>query len=72
MKPQDALFLLLYAGIIVWRKFSWLVAIGIMCLILAIPLYAKWIFFTAERLVWYAAAFFLTYIIYIMQQSKRR
>jgi len=41
------------------------VSIGLCCLALAIPLFKFWIFFTAERLTWYAAAFF-TYSIVLL------
>jgi len=62
MKIQDVIFLAILAGILLMRKPKLLVMIGLGCLVLAIPLFAKWVFFTAERLTWYAAAFFLTFI----------
>jgi hypothetical protein len=58
MKIQDLGFFLLF-GLVLWRRNSRLsIIIGLICLILAIPLFKFWIFFTAERLTWYAAAFF--------------
>ena len=58
MKIQDLLFGFVFL-LIAWRKEAKLATvIGLACLILAIPLFKFWIFFTAERLTWYAAAFF--------------
>jgi len=62
MKPQDIVFGLLLVIILIFRKPNLLVWAGLGCLVLAIPLFAKWVFFTAERLTWYAAAFFLVFI----------
>lgn len=58
MKPQDIIFFLILAFLIYKRKSRWLVIVGILSLLISIPLFAKWIFFTAERLTWYAAGFF--------------
>jgi len=63
MKLQDILFVLVFAVLIVARKMKLLVVFGLGCLILAIPLFALHVFFTAERLTWYAAAFFASYIL---------
>ena len=44
---------------VLWRRNEHLsIIIGLFCLFLAIPLFQFWIFFTAERLTWYAASFF--------------
>lgn len=59
MKPQDIFFFLVVIVLIVSKKEKLAVFFGILSLLLAIPLFAKWIFFTAERLTWYAAGFFL-------------
>jgi hypothetical protein len=39
-------------------------ASGILCLVFAIPLFAFWVFFTAERLIWYGALLLLTGIFF--------
>ncbi len=63
MKIQDLGFLVILV-IILWSRNARLASIfGLLCLILAMPLFSLWIFFTAERLTWYAAAFFLLAII---------
>ncbi len=63
MKFQDIIFFILYIVLLWMRKPKMLVWTGLVCLVLAIPLFALHIFFTAERLTWYAAAFFLSYIL---------
>ena len=63
MKIQDIGFILAYITLFFIRRPILFVWAGLACLVLAIPLFASWTFFTAERLTWYAAAFFLTYIL---------
>lgn len=63
MKPQDILFFVIFALIIFARKPVILVWAGLGGLVMTIPLFAFHIFFTAERLSWYAAAFFTTYVL---------
>lgn len=59
MKIQDIVFLILFALLAYKQSPKLSAKFGIIALIVAIPLFTFWIFFTAERLVWYAAAFFL-------------
>ena len=63
MKPQDIIFLIIFAVLLIMKKQQWFVYAGLGSLVLAIPLFASWVFFTAERLTWYAAAFLGTAII---------
>jgi len=63
MKPQDIVFFVLLGALVISRKPRLFVWAGLGCLVLAIPLFSRWIFFTAERLTWYAAAFFLLFIL---------
>jgi len=37
--------------------------VGLGCFVLAIPLFSQWIFFTAERLTWYGAAFIAVWLL---------
>lgn len=37
---------------------------GLASWLLAIPLFAGWIFFTAQRLTWYGMAFILTFLLF--------
>jgi len=63
MKLQDIVFFIVFALLLVYRKPRYFVFAGLGSLLLAIPLFATWTFFTAERLTWYAAAWFATFIL---------
>lgn len=63
MKPQDVGFIIVLAILLVVRKPTWFVYAGLLCFALSIPLFARWVFFTGERLVWYGAAFVFVSII---------
>ena len=63
VKIQDIGFIIVLALLFVVRKPIWFVYAGLLSFALAIPLFAKWIFFTAQRLTWYGAAFILTYVV---------
>lgn len=63
MKPQDIIFMLILL-ILLWKKDpQYLVLCGLICLLLSIPLFHFWVFFTAERLVMYSAGFLLAALI---------
>lgn len=70
MKIQDVSFFLIFVTALDFKNFRLSAGLGIICLLLAVPLFAKWIFFTAERLTWYAAAFFLLAIAQIWWEAK--
>jgi hypothetical protein len=72
MKIQDIAFFVALALLILKRSPKLMVACGLLCLLLSIPLFSFWIFFTAERLTWYAAAFFLLAIFYLIQKNENR
>lgn len=63
MKPQDIIFIIVLLALIYKRNPKWAAVVGVGSLLLSIPLFATWTFFTAERLTWYAGAFFLLSII---------
>jgi len=71
MKPQDILFILLLIILIGLRKPKILVLAGLICLILSMPLFSFWVFFTAERLVMYAAGFFLVSLVLFWFRLKK-
>jgi hypothetical protein len=71
MKLQDLLFFILLGILIGYRRPVYLVLAGLCCIILAIPLFHFWVFFTAQRLVMYAAGFFLAAIIIFWFQKQR-
>lgn len=67
MKPQDSVFLIVFLLVfllaLVKKNYRYPMYIGIFCVLIAIPLFAKYVFFTAEHLIWYTAAFFLLSIV---------
>jgi hypothetical protein len=63
MKPQDIAFFIIFGVILIWRKPQLFLFAGLVFLVLSMPLFGLWIFFTAERLVWYAAAFLALFIL---------
>lgn len=71
MKIQDIIFVLTLVFLLYKHNSYWLVVAGIVCLIISIPLFSFWIFFTAERLTWYAAGFFLLAIIFYIFNIKK-
>ncbi len=73
MKPQDIIFLAVFLFSIFKNNPKFPAISGLICLIASIPLFSFWIFFTAERLVMYAAAFFLlSTIFYIIDLKKQK
>lgn len=71
MKPQDIAFFATFFVLLYIRKPVLFVWAGLISLILAIPLFAFRVFFTAERLTWYAAAFFLIFILISLAKPRK-
>ena len=71
MKIQDIAFFFTLAALFAIRRPILFVWAGLGCLVLAIPLFATWTFFTAERLTWYAAAFLLAFILISLLRPRR-
>ena len=63
LKPQDLIFFLALVLLFVKRDPKFFAWAGLISLILSIPLFHQWIFFTAQRLIWYAFAFFALAVI---------
>ena len=63
MKIQDILFIIVLLGLIYKQNPKWAAVAGLVSLVISIPLFVTWTFFTAERLTWYAAAFFFLSIV---------
>lgn len=72
MKPQDILFILVLVGLFYKKNPKFFVIAGSACLLVSIPLFATWTFFTAERLTWYAAGFFLIAIVFSIWKKNER
>lgn len=69
MKIQDILFLVIFVVLLLKRDSNWATLAGIICLFLSIPLFAFWVFFTAQHLVWYSAAFFFLAIVLLYEKD---
>jgi hypothetical protein len=69
MKFQDIIFLVIFFLVLLKRDSRIATLAGITCLVLSIPLFALWVFFTAEHLVWYAAGFFLVSIVLLIKNK---
>lgn len=72
MKIQDIAFIAVFLVLLFLRKPKSFVITGLLCFILAIPLYAKWIFFTAQRLVMYGAFFIFVETIFLLKEMKEQ
>lgn len=70
MKIQDIAFFAVLILLILKGSPRLMIACGLLCLLLSIPLFSLWIFFTAERLTWYAAGFFLLSIVFYYYQLR--
>lgn len=71
MKPQDIIFFIVLAVVVIRRDAKLAILLGLFSLFVSIPLFSFWIFFTAERLTWYAAVFFLFVIVLNIIQLKK-
>ncbi len=69
MKLQDIAFLIIFFIILVKRNSRVSIVAGLICLALSIPLFALWMFFTAQHLVWYSAAFFFLSIVLLFKNK---
>ena len=63
MKIQDILFLVFFAILLFKHKENSFVAFGLGCLLLAMPFFYLYIFFTAERLVYYSVLLILAEVV---------
>ena len=63
MKIQDISFGIVLVLLLLVHKPRLLVVTGLSCLVLAMPLFYFHVFFTAERLTWYAGGLFVTFVI---------
>lgn len=70
MKIQDIVFIILILFLIYKSNPKWGVLAGVISILLSIPLFANWIFFTADRLVWYSAAFFFLSVVLFIWKSR--
>ncbi|KKR71553.1 MAG: hypothetical protein UU81_C0002G0016 [Microgenomates group bacterium GW2011_GWC1_41_8] len=71
MKIQDIAFFTVLAGLLILRKPRLAVLLGLIAILLSLPLFhLKIALFTAQRLIQYAAAFFLISCLIQLTSSK--
>lgn len=70
MKLQDIVFLIILIALLVKKNPRWFVIFALTCFAVATPLFARWIFFTAERLTWYGAAFIATSLLISLKEHR--
>lgn len=71
MKIQDIVFIIVLLFLLYKHNSILFTIVGLGCLILSIPLFSLWIFFTADKLVWYAAMLiFIAIVINIYHMRK--
>jgi len=63
MKIQDILFLVVFAILLFKHKENSFVAFGLGCFLLAMPFFYLYVFFTAERLVYYGVILILVEVV---------
>lgn len=71
MSLQDIIFLVMLIALLFIRKSIFFVYAGLACLVISIPLFYFWIFFTAQRLTYYAAAFFLIALVMLLINIRK-
>ena len=71
MKPQDILFFIIIASLLLLKRNpKYFISLGLVCLLLSMPFFERWIFFTAQRLVWYGAAFLVIAIFLYWRRTS--
>jgi len=70
VKIQDIVFFIVLIGLVIVRKEKLFILFGLLSIALSMPLFAQWVFFTAERLTWYGVAFLLVGTILIGLNKK--
>ena len=66
MKLQDILLLIVLIGLLIKNNKNWTTIAGLILILFSIPLFAKYVFFTAEHFVYFAALYFLLAAIQVI------
>lgn len=72
MKPQDLAFIVVILILLYKHNPRYFVIAGLSMFAAAIPLFAKWIFFTAERLTWYGSLCMLIAVLLFLIEERRK
>jgi len=71
MKPQDLILLLIIAFLIWKRNPKYFVVAGLMCILASAPLFHFWVFFTAQRLIWYSLLLLLIAVVWFIFKNEK-
>lgn len=71
MKVQDIVFIILLIILLYKHSPRLFVLAGLGCFFAAAPFFLFWIFFTAERLIWYGALLIFMAIIYNLYYLRK-
>lgn len=70
MKAQDIVFIFVTIVLMALRQPRMFVRVALASTAVSVPLFAFWVFFTAQRLVLYAAAWLALYCIYMLLTQR--
>ncbi|OGH12449.1 MAG: hypothetical protein A2857_06240 [Candidatus Levybacteria bacterium RIFCSPHIGHO2_01_FULL_36_15] len=72
MKIQDVILLIIFIYLLYKHNSRQFILLGILCFLASIPLFYFWVFFTAQRLIYFGSFFLLCGIISYFVQSKNK
>ncbi|HYK07918.1 MAG TPA: hypothetical protein VEW42_00290 [Candidatus Eisenbacteria bacterium] len=72
MKIQDIIFVIFLAFLLWKRNPYYVVAAGLGCIVISMPLFASWVFFTAERFTYYGGICLLLAIFLFLLHNKKK
>lgn len=70
MKIQDLIFIIALVVLLYKKNVRFVILTGIFFLVIALPLFTFWIFFTAQRLVYFAALFFFISAVFLLFKKE--
>jgi predicted membrane protein len=72
MKPQDIVFFIVVAVLLWYRRPQLFIVTAIISMVMSAVLFHQWVFFTAQRLMWYAAACIAIVTVYELMTRKEQ
>jgi predicted membrane protein len=70
MKPQDVVFFIIIALLAWYKRPQLFLSTAMISMVLSALLFHQWVFFTAQRLLWYAAACIAIVTVYELATRK--
>lgn len=72
MKPQDVVFFIIIALLAWYKRPQLFLCVAMISMVLSALLFHQWVFFTAQRLLWYAAACIAIVTVYELAKRKEQ